>query len=228
MKVYLYFILVFLSDGLAFINAYGRAENSFDLLRILYLEKTSFKDFSFDPFPLLIMLSYTFNIILSVSYVTSNSLKSGNSIVLSRFNSSIHCLFFICIGTFKRVILCSFINSAIPALLSISIIGCCNIGDMLVLIVIFFIRQTVLLSYGTFAALLIGKKLMSAAAEIIGALSILLLVIVDTFMQCALALVDMSANNYIIITIEILVFWALYGLFFSCFRKSKDKLDERL
>ena len=99
---------------------------------------------------------------------------------------------------------------------------------MLVLIVIFFIRQTVLLSYGTFAALLIGKKLMSAAAEIIGALSILLLVIVDTFMQCALALVDMSANNYIIITIEILVFLALYGLFFSCFRKSKDKLDERL
>ena len=47
MKAYLYFILVFLSDSLAFFNVYGRVDNSFDLLRILYLEKTSFKDFSF-------------------------------------------------------------------------------------------------------------------------------------------------------------------------------------
>lgn len=77
MKARLYSILIFLSDITAFFNVYGRADNSVDRLRIMYLEKTSFKEFSFDPFPLFIMLSYTFNVIMSVSYVSQALINSG-------------------------------------------------------------------------------------------------------------------------------------------------------
>lgn len=228
MKAYLYFILLFLSDSLAFFNVYGRVDNSFDLLRILYLEKTSFKDFSFNPFPLFIMLSYTLNVILSVSYVTSNSLKAGNGFVLSRFESCRRCFVFIFADTLKRVILCSFVQSIIPILISLWAIGVGDIECTVTLIVMFFIRQTVLLRYGVFVALLIAKKLMDAAAEIIGALFVLLLVIMDSFMPCAIALVDISASNWIIIAAEVIVFSALFTLYYFCFRKSKNKLEERL
>ncbi|MBD5384066.1 MAG: hypothetical protein HDR72_03590 [Ruminococcaceae bacterium] len=102
-----------------------------------------------------------------------------------------------------------------------------DIGGMLLLIVVFFIRQTVLLSYGAFIALLIGKKTIDAAADIMGALFILLLVIADPFMPCALALADISADNRIIIAIEVCVIAALFVVYFCCFGKSRDKLDER-
>ena len=204
MKRYLYFILIFFSDG---------------LLRILYLEKTSFRDFGFQPFPLFIMLSYMLNMILSVSYVTSNSSKTGNSFVLSRFHSCRRCFVFICAGTLKGILFCSFVQSVIPAAFSLLGASSGDMGRTFMLAVMFFVRQTVLLCYGAFAALLI---------EITGTLVVLLFVIADSFMPWALALVDMSVGNCIVIAAEVIVFFTLLILYCFCFEKSKDKLDERL
>lgn len=227
MKARLYFILIFLSDVTALFNVYGRADNSFDRLRVMYLEKTSFKEFSFDPFPLFIMLSYTFNVILSVYYVMSNSHKFGNVLILSRFVSCGSYFAFLFFDTFKRVILCAFIQSVIPLLICVPTISAWNVERAVTLAVMYFIVQTVMLCYGVFLSLLTEKKLKNAA-EIIGALFILLLAIIDTFTNSALVLIDLSDVNPAITAAEIIVFSVLSALCYLCFKKGKIRLDERL
>lgn len=95
------------------------------------------------------------------------------------------------------------------------------------LIGFYFIRQLLLLCFGTFAALVLEKKLISTTADILGTLLILLLVVADVFSGFSIVLVNVSANNLLCAGIEIIVLAAAFAIYFICFRQYKDKLDER-
>ena len=85
MKWYSYIILtaVFSLFSVFSVNRYS--DHSADLLRIAYLEKTALKEFSFDPFPLFVMLCSLMNIILAIVFITSNIPQ--RDLIISRFNS---------------------------------------------------------------------------------------------------------------------------------------------
>lgn len=230
MKARLYIVFAALAVGLAFINVYPREDYSYDMLRIMLLEKTSFKELSLEPFPLLVMMSFVFNTILSVSFITSNSLKSGSSFVLSRFEKSSRCIAFICVRTLGRAFLCAFVQAAVPTLLAAVLkktTDVTHVADMAELAVLFILKQTVLLSGGAFVALILRKKPIGSAADVLGALFIIVLVTADVFSPCPLALVNLSANDPLVIIIEFLAVSAAVVLYSAFFKRSGDKLDER-
>lgn len=125
------------------------------------------------------------------------------------------------------MILCAFIQSVIPFLICVLTVGAGNVERAITLAVMFFIVQTIMLCYGVFLSLLTAEKLKNAA-EIIGALFILLLAIIDTFTNSALVLIDLSDVDPAITAAEIIVFSALSALCYLCFKNGKIKLDERL
>lgn len=227
MKARLYIVFAALAEAVAFLNVHPRADDSYDMLRIMLLEKTSFKELSLDPFPLFVMMSFVFNTVLSVSFITSNSLKSGSSLVLSRFEKSRRCIAFICVRAFKKAFLCSFVQAAVSVLLSAVFKKPVNIAGMSALAVLFILKQSVLLFGGAFAALILGKKPIGSAADILGALFVILLVAADVFTPCSPALVNLSANDPLVIIIEFSAVSAAAVLYSAFFKRSGDKLDER-
>ena len=53
MKRFVYLILISISSFLTLLNAKNYSEEYSDLIRILFLEKSAFEEFSFSPFPLI-------------------------------------------------------------------------------------------------------------------------------------------------------------------------------
>lgn len=227
MKLYLYTILVLLSDGLVILKNYVPDGNSYDMMRVIYIEKTMYAGAGFSPFLIFVMMGFTFNMILSVSYITSNHISSGSSFVLSRFDSFSRCLIYSAAGAFKRLVYCAFILTFIPGMGSILLWGVEVFKDTMLLAAGYFLRQLVLLCFGAFAALVLGKKLISATADVLGTLLILLLAAADIFSGVSIVLTDISANNFLCAGIEFLILAAAFGAYFIYFRQNKDKLDER-
>lgn len=216
-----------LSNGLVILKYYSPSENSYDMIRMIYLEKTLYEGSGLSPFMIFVMMGFTFNMILSVTYVTSNSIRSGSSFVLSRFGSSGRCLLYLLADTFKRIFFCALALSFIPAMTSILLWGVEVFADTMKLIVFYFIRQLLLLCFGTFAAIVLEKKLISTTADVLGTLLILLLVVADIFSGFSIVLVNISANNPLCAGIELLALTAVFSIYFIRFRHNKDKLDER-
>lgn len=225
MKIYLYTLLVLLSDGLVILKNYIPDGNSYDMIRIIYLEKTLYEGSGLSPFVIFVMMGFTFNMILSVTYVTSNSIKSGSSFVLSRFDSSGRCLLYLLADTFKRIFFCALALSFIPAMTSILLWGVEVFADTMKLIGSYFIRQLLLLCFGTFAAIVLEKKLISTTADVLGTLLILLLVVADIFSGFSIVLVNVSANNPLCAGIELIVLAAAFAIYFICFGKNKEYID---
>ena len=198
MKIHLYLILVLLSNGLVILKYYSPSENSYDIIRMIYLEKTLYEESGFSPLLIFVMMGFTFNMILSVTYVTSNSIKSGSSFVLSRFNSGSLCQLYLVADSLKKIVFCSFALSFIPAMTSILLWGAESIAEMMKLIGFYFLRQLLLLCFGIFVALVLEKKLISTTADVLGTLLILLLVVADIFSRISIVLVSVSANNLLL------------------------------
>lgn len=225
MKIYLYTLLVLLSDGLVILKYYSPSENSYDMIRMIYLEKTLYEGSGLSPFMIFVMMGFTFNMILSVTYVTSNSIKSGSSFVLSRFGSSGRCLLYLLADTFKRIFFCALALSFIPAMTAILLWGVEVFADTMKLIGFYFIRQLLLLCFGAFTALILEKKLISTTADVLGTLLILLLVVTDIFSGISIVLVNVSANNLLCAGIELIVLAAAFSIYFICFGKNKEYID---
>lgn len=227
MKTYLYTILVLISDVLVILKSYVPNGNSYDMLRTFCLEKTMCAESGLSPFLIFVMMGFTFNMILSVTYVTSNSAGSGSCLVLSRFDSGGRCLLYLAAGALKRILYCTFVLIFVPGTASVLLWGVEVFADTMKLVAFCFIRQLLLLCFGAFAALVIGKKLISVTADVLGTLLILLFVVADIFSEFSIVLADISANNLLCAGIELTVLAAALVIYFIRFKKTKDKLDER-
>ena len=66
MKIYLYTLLVLLSDGLVILKNYIPDGNSYDTIRMIFLEKTLYEGSGLSPFLIFVMMNFTFNMSLSI------------------------------------------------------------------------------------------------------------------------------------------------------------------
>ncbi len=197
MKWYIYIALTTACELLSFSSVRSYSSNSEDLLRILYQEKSALREFSFDPFPLFVMLCCLMKIILAIIYITSNIPKM--ELVISRFNSKQSYFGYVIGKQTINVLICSAAKTLIPA---VSAVLLCGFSDIAHLTALYFLKQFVLLYLASGVSLILRKKLNSGAADISGAMLVIVLIMVDVFANVPTALIDLSGHNSVAIGCE--------------------------
>lgn len=197
MKLYVYIILSAICELFSVSAVYSYTEVPTELLRILYIEKTALEEFSFDPFPFLVMLCCLMKIILAVVFITSNIQRK--SFVVLRFSSCTGYFLFLIKRQAINTLICSAVFTVAPVLAATVF---CGFSNTFYISAVYFIKQFVLLYLSSGISLILRSRLNSGAADISGAIFFAVLIMVDVFADIPAALIDLSKNNYIPTGIE--------------------------
>ncbi len=219
MKWYYYIALTAACELLSTASVSRRTNDSMDLLRILYLEKSALQEFSFDPFPLFVMLCCLMKIILAIVFITSNIPK--RELILSRFSAKRGYFSYVIRKQAGNALLCSAVMTLIAA---ISAAMLCGFSNVLKLGTLYSMRQFVLLYFASGVSILLRGKLHSGAADLVGAMLAIVLILVDIFVNIPTALVDLSGENIAAIGCEAAV---CLGFTVGCcawFQRRKDTI----
>lgn len=192
MKWYSYIGLTVICELLSILSIYRYSSNSANLLRIAYLEKTALQDFSFNPFPLFVTLCSLMNIILAIIFISSNIPKK--EFIISRFNSRQQYFGYLIKKQTANVLIASAATTIAPALFTALL---CGYSDIAKLIALFFLRQFVLLYLSSGISLILRRSLNAGAADIAGALFVVVMIMVDVFTNIPTALIDLSGQNLV-------------------------------
>lgn len=217
MKWYFYIALTAACELLSISSVCGRTSNSADLLRILYLERSALRKFSFDPFPLFAMLCCLMKIILSIIFITSNIPK--RELIISRFSSKQDYFGYVIGKQAIIALLCSAAMTLIPVIFAVLL---CGFSDILKLVVVYFLKQSVLLYLASGVSLILRNKLNSGAADIASAMLVIVLIMTDIFTNTPIALIDLSGKNAVAIGCEAAI---CLGFTFGCCAFHKRKKD---
>lgn len=217
MKWYSYLILNAICELLSILSIKRYSSNSADLVRIAYLEKTALQDFSFNPFPLFVMLCSLMNIILAIIFITSNIPKK--EFIISRFNSRQQYFGYLIKKQAANVFIASAAMTIAPVLFTALLCGFSNIADMAA---IYLLRQFVLLYLSSGISLILRRTLNAGAADIAGAVLMIVLIMIDVFTDIPTALIDLSGQNLVSTGCEAVVcLVATFGCF-ELFRNEKE------
>lgn len=217
MKWYSYLILTAICELLSIFSINSYSDNSADLLRIVYLEKTALRDFSFNPFPLFVMLCSLMNIILSIIFITSNIPKK--EFIISRFNSRQQYFGYLIKKQTANALITSAAMTVAPVLFTALL---CGFSDITKLAALYFLRQFVLLYFASGISLILLRSLNSGAADIAGAVLMIVLIMIDVFTDIPTALIDLSGQNLVSTGCEAVVcVIATFGCF-ELFRNEKE------
>lgn len=192
MKWYSYLILTAICELLSILSITGYSDNSADLVRIAYLEKTALQDFSFNPFPLFVMLCSLMNIILAIIFITSNIPKK--EFIISRFNSRQQYFGYLIKKQAANALIASAAMTIAPVLFTALL---CDFSDITKLAALFFLRQFVLLYLSSGISLILRRSLNAGAADIAGAVLVIVLIMIDVFADIPTALIDLSGQNLV-------------------------------
>lgn len=217
MKWYSYFILTAICELLSILSFNRYSDNSADLVRIAYLEKTALQDFSFDPFPLFVMLCSLMNIILAIIFITSNIPKKG--VIIPRFNSRQQYFGYLIKKQTANILIASAVMTAAPVLFTALL---CGFSDITKLAALYFFRQFVLLYISSGISLILRRSLNAGASDIAGAALVIVLITIDVFTNIPTALIDLSGQNLVSTGCEAVVcLIATFGCF-KLFRNEKE------
>ncbi len=200
MKRYLYIVLTAACELLGISSVCSHTSNSADLLRILYLEKSGLREFSFNPFPLFVALCCLMKIILAIIFITSNIPR--RELIISRFNSRQGYFGYLTGKQAGNALFCSTATTLIPALFSALL---CAFSDIFLITVLYFFKQFLLLYSASGISLILRRRLNSGAADILGAMLVIVLIMTDIFADIPTALIDLSGNNLAAIGCEAVV-----------------------
>ncbi len=217
MKWYFYIAITTACELLSFSSVHNYSCNSEDLLRILYLEKSSLREFSFDPFPLFVMLCCLMKIILAIIYITSNIPK--RELIISRFSSKQSYFDYVIGKQTINILICSAAKTLIPAVLAVLL---CGFSDIARLTALYFLKQFVLLYSASGVSLILRGKLDSGAADIAGAMLAIVLIMTDIFADIPTSLIDLSGENVVATGCEAAV---CLGFTFGCSALNKHEKD---
>lgn len=192
MKWYSYLILTAICELLSILSINRYSDNSADLVRIAYLEKTALQDFSFNPFPLFVMLCSSMNIILAIIFITSNIPKK--EFIISRFNSRQQYFGYLIKKQAANILIASAAMTAAPVLFAVLLCGFSNITKLAEL---YFLRQFVLLYISSGISLILRRSLNAGASDIAGAVMVIVLIMIDVFTKIPTALIDLSGQNLV-------------------------------
>lgn len=190
MKRYFYIALTAVCELLSISSVLNYSSNSADLLRILYLEKSALWEFSFNPFPIYIMLCTLMKIILAIIFITSNIPKK--ELIISRFTSRRRHFAYLVRKQAGYALFCSAVTALVPVLFTILL---CGFSDIFRLTALYFLKQFVLLYFASGISLILQRRLNSGAAGILGAMLVIVLIMVDIFTNISTALIDLSGEN---------------------------------
>lgn len=217
MKWYSYLILTAICELLSILSINRYSDNSADLVRIAYLEKTALQDFSFNPFPLFVMLCSSMNIILAIIFITSNIPKK--EFIISRFNSRQQYFGHLIKKQAANILIASAVMTAAPVLFAVLLCGFSNITKLAEL---YFLRQFVLLYISSGISLILRRSLNAGASDIAGAVMVIVLIMIDVFTKIPTALIDLSGQNLVSTGCEAVVcVIAAFGCF-ELFRNEKE------
>lgn len=217
MKWYSYLILTAICELLSILSINRYSDNSADLVRIAYLEKTALQDFSFNPFPLFVMLCSSMNIILAIIFITSNIPKK--EFIISRFNSRQQYFGHLIKKQAANILIASAAMTAAPVLFAVLLCGFSNITKLAEL---YFLRQFVLLYISSGISLILRRSLNAGASDIAGAVMVIVLIMIDVFTKIPTALIDLSGQNLVSTGCEAVVcLIATFGCF-ELFRNEKE------
>lgn len=212
---YSFFIAVFSLFSVLSISVFS--VDSAALLRIANLEKSALQEFSFDPFPLFVMLCSVMNIILAVVFITSGIPE--RELIISRFDSRLQYFGYV----IKKQAANALFGSAVMTIAPIAYMAllCCFSG-IANIAALYFLRQFVLLFLSSGTSLILRRSLSSGAADIAGAGLAIVLIMVDIFTDIPAALVDLSGTNLVAIGCEAAVCLAAV---FGCYMRFKNKKE---
>lgn len=190
MKRYFYIILTAFCELLSFSSVWNYSDNSVDLQRILYIEKSALREFSFNPFPLFVMLCCLMKTILAIIFITSNIPEA--ELIISRFKSR-QCHFVYLIGKqAKNTLFCSLATTIIPVIFTTLL---CGFSDIIRLVFLYFLKQFIVLYFASGASLILRIRVNSGAADISGTMIVIVLIMIDIFADIPVALIDLSGQN---------------------------------
>lgn len=192
MKWYSYLILIAICELLSVFSISKYSSNSADLVRIAYLEKTALQVFSFNPFPLFVMLCSLMNIILAIIFITSNIPKK--ELIIPRFNSRQQYFGYLIKKQTANILIASAATTAAPVLFTALL---CGFSDIAKLAALYFIRQFVLLYISSGISLILRRNFNSGASDIVGAAAAIMLIMIDIFAKIPTALIDLSEQNLV-------------------------------
>ena len=192
MKWYSYLILTAICELLSILSINRYSSNSADLVRIAYLEKTALQDFSFNPFPLFVMLCSLMNIILAIIFITSNIPKK--EFIISRFNSRQQYFGYLIKKQTANIFIASAAMTTAPVLFTALL---CGFSDITKLTALYFLRQFVLLFISSGISLILRRSLNAGASDIAGAMLMIVMIMIDVFTNIPIALIDLSGQNLV-------------------------------
>lgn len=192
MKWYSYLILTAICELLSILSINRYSDNSADLVRIAYLEKSALQDFSFNPFPLFVMLCSLMNIILAIIFITSNIPKK--KFIISRFNSRQQYFGYLIKKQATNILIASAAMTIAPVLFAVLL---CGFSDIAELAALYFLRQFVLLYISSGISLILRRSLNAGASDIVGAVLMIVLIMIDVFTNIPTALIDLSGQNLV-------------------------------
>lgn len=217
MKWYSYLILTAICELLSIFSINRYSDNSADLVRIAYLEKTALQDFSFNPFPLFVMLCSLMNIILAIIFITSNIPKK--EFIISRFNSRQQYFGYLIKKQTANIFIASAAMTIAPVLFTALL---CGFSDIFDIAAIYFLRQFVLLYISSGISLILRRSLNAGAADIAGAVMMIVMIMIDVFTNIPIALIDLSGQNLVSTGCEaVFCVIATFGCF-ELFRNEKE------
>lgn len=217
MKWFSYLILTAICELLSILSINRYSDNSADLVRIAYLEKTALQDFSFNPFPLFVMLCSLMNIILAIIFITSNIPKK--EFIISRFNSRQQYFGYLIKKQTANILIASAVMTAAPVLFTALL---CVFSDITKLAALYFLRQFVLLYISSGISLILRRSLNVGASDIAGAVLMIVMIMIDVFTNIPIALIDLSGQNLVSTGCEaVICVVATFGCF-ELFRNEKE------
>lgn len=217
MKWYSYLILTAICELLSILSINRYSDNSANLVRIAYLERTALQDFSFNPFPLFVMLCSLMNIILAIIFITSNIPKK--EFIISRFNSRQQYFGYLIKKQTANILIASAEMTAAPVLITTLL---CGFSDIFNIAASYFLRQFVLLFFSSGISLILRRNLNSGASDIAGAVLMIVLIMIDVFTDIPTALIDLSGQNLVSTGCEaVFCLISTFGCF-ELFRNEKE------
>lgn len=217
MKRYFYIILTAFCELLSISSIRNYSDNSFDLLRILCLEKSALREFAFNPFPLFIMLCCLMKTILAIIFITSNILET--ELIISRFKSRQSYFLYLIGKQAKNVLFCSFTITVMPVIFAALL---CGFFDIARIVLLYFPKQFVVLYFASGASLILREKLHSGAADITAAMMVIVMIMIDIFADIPVALIDLTEQNLLATVCETAV---CSGVTFGCYVLYKRRKD---
>jgi len=193
--------------------------NTAALLRIAYLEKSALREFSFDPFPLFVMLCSVMNIILAVVFITSGIPE--RELIISRFDSRLRYFGYVVKKQAANTLFASAVVTIAPIVYTALLCGLSGIANIASL---YFLRQFVLLFLSSGTGLILRRSLSSGAADIAVAGLAIVLIMADIFTGIPAALVDLSGANLVSTGCEAAVCLAAVFGFYMRFKNEKEVL----